>query len=287
MQLLHKLRSLTVAATVLAVSGCASLIESKTADLADDLSSAVYNNNDLETVATAMPTFIIMVDGFIEGSPDNASLLRTGASLNDAMAANFVTDLERKQRLSDKGRNYAFRAACAQNERYCDVLNQPFDQLEAALDQAGEDDIAYLYTLGVSWLGWLQVNTDDWNAVAQLPRAQAVLERVVELDAGYDYGNAQLYLGGIASLLPPALGGKPDEARAYFERAIELSNGDNLMAKVVYAQLYARLMFDQELHSRLLTEALAADPNVDGLILVNTVAQNMATDLLASEADYF
>jgi hypothetical protein len=110
---------------------------------------------------------------------------------------------------------------------------------------------------------------------------------VVELDAGYDYGNAQLYLGGIASLLPPALGGKPDEARAYFERAIELSNGDNLMAKVVYAQLYARLMFDQELHSRLLTEALAADPNVDGLILVNTVAQNMATDLLASEADYF
>ncbi|CAH0991446.1 hypothetical protein SIN8267_01552 [Sinobacterium norvegicum] len=287
MQLLQQLRRLTVVATVLAVSGCASLIESKTAQMADDLSSAVYNNNDLETVATAMPTFIIMVDGFIEGSPDSAGLLRTGASLNDAMAANFVTDPERKKRLSDKGRNYAFRAACAHDKRYCEVLDQPFDQLELALDQADEGDIAYLYTLGVSWLGWLQVNTNDWNAVAQLPRAKAVLERVVELDAGYDYGNAQLYLGGIASLLPPALGGKPDEAKAYFEQAIELSNGENLMAKVVYAQMYARLMFDQELHHQLLTEALAADPNVDGLILVNTVAQNMAQELLASEADYF
>ena len=42
------------------------------------------------------------------------------------------------------------------------------------------------------------------------------------------------------SLLPPTLGGKPDLAKKHFERAIEISAGTNLMAKVLYAEKYAR-----------------------------------------------
>jgi hypothetical protein len=36
-----------------------------------------------------------------------------------------------------------------------------------------------------------------------------------------------------------------------------------------------------------LSEVLAADPNVSGLVLANTVAQQQAKELLAESDDYF
>ena len=59
------------------------------------------------------------------------------------------------------------------------------------------------------------------------------------------------------------------------------------MARVLYAQYYARLVFDQELHDRLLGEALAADPHAPGLTLLNVLAQQRARELLESGKDYF
>ena len=76
-------------------------------------------------------------------------------------------------------------------------------------------------------------------------------------------------------------------ARDHFERAITLSKGENLMAKVVYARQYARMVYDRELHDRLLTEVLAANPQVPGMVLQNTLAQDQARALMASADDYF
>ena len=127
----------------------------------------------------------------------------------------------------------------------------------------------------------------DWDAIADLPRVEAMLERVVALDEGYDRGQAHLYLGVMRTLLPPALGGRPREGRAHFERAIALSKGRNLMAKVEFARRYARLVFDQAMHDRLLREVLEADPREPGLTLSNTLARQQARQLLATSEDYF
>jgi hypothetical protein len=53
------------------------------------------------------------------------------------------------------------------------------------------------------------------------------------------------------------------------------------------AEFYARLVFDRELHDRLLGEVLAADPKAPGYTLMNTLAQQRANQLLASGKDYF
>jgi hypothetical protein len=91
----------------------------------------------------------------------------------------------------------------------------------------------------------------------------------------------------LESLSPAAAGGRPEAARAYFERALQMSGGRNLMAKVLYAERYARAQFDRELHDRLLKEVLAADPQEPGLTLTNTLAQQRATQLLAGADQYF
>ena len=83
------------------------------------------------------------------------------------------------------------------------------------------------------------------------------------------------------------MGGKPAEARTYFERAIELTGGRDLSVKVWYADSYARLLYNRELHDRLLHEVMNADPNVPGYTLLNVLAQRDAADLLASADEYF
>ena len=89
------------------------------------------------------------------------------------------------------------------------------------------------------------------------------------------------------SLLPPTLGGKPELAKKHFDRAIELSNGENLMAKVLYAEKYARLLFDRELHDELLQQVIDADTGAQDQILVNTLARQKAAELLLDGDDYF
>jgi hypothetical protein len=59
------------------------------------------------------------------------------------------------------------------------------------------------------------------------------------------------------------------------------------MVKVLYARHYARLVFDQELHDRLLQEVLAADAEYPDMTLMNVLAQTQAHVLLDGSADYF
>jgi hypothetical protein len=272
---------------LLLLSGCASLLASGTGKLADDLSSAILNQDDLQTVRDGAPAYLLLVDGLIEGDRDNQKLLITGARLYGAYATVFVTEPARAQRMTEKARGYATRALCLRNTSVCHAQEQPYESFAAALAGLATRDVPLLYAYAASWAGWIQTHSDDWNAVADLPKVEAAMRRVVELDEGYDHGGAHLYLGVLASLRPPALGGKPDEGQAHFRRAIELSQGRNLMAKVQYALKYARLTFDRNLHDQLLHEVLDADAKAPGLTLINTLAKQQAQELLASAKDYF
>ena len=108
---------------------------------------------------------------------------------------------------------------------------------------------------------------------------------MVEREPGYELGRAQLYLGVIRSQVPPTLGGNPERGREHFEAAIEYSQGHDLIAKVEFARHYARLVFDQPLHDRLLNEVIEADPVYPGLTLSNVMAQQQAASLL--QENYF
>src|SRR5690606_33073922 len=145
----------------------------------------------------------------------------------------------------------------------------------------------FLMALAQSWLIWVRANADDWNAVADLPRAEALLETVLRIDETYADGSAHVYLGMLKTVRPPALGGKPEEARRHFEQAIRLSGGANLGAKVALAENYARVVFDRELHDALLRDVLAAPSKAEGQTLMNVLAQQRAQELLSSANDYY
>jgi len=278
------LRALLLSLPLLLLSGCASMIAD---GISDGLSQAIVDQDDPQTVRDGAPAFLLMVDGMIAGDPGDKGLLMAGAKLNAAYAAMFVDDPSRALRMSDKARGYALHALCKSASDTCGIATRSHEALLPLLKGLDDDKIDPLFTAATTWLLWIQQRSEDWAAIADLPKVEAMLDRVLILDEGYEQGQAHYYLGILRSLRPPSLGGNPEQGRVHFERAIALSNGHNLAAKVAYARYYARLIYDQELHDRLLNEVIASDPHVPGLTLSNVLAQREARELLASSADYF
>ncbi len=274
-------------ATSLVLTGCSTIISSATSGMADNLSSAILNQSDPETVRDGAPAYLLMMDSFVEGSPDNSRMLQAAAKLYAMYGAVFTEDPDRAKRLTERAWSYGQRALCAENNDACNVTALGFDEYDAAMTELEDGDVPALFAYSVSWLAYIRAHSDDWGALAELPKAESAINRLYELDPGFERGAIHLYLGILATLRPPALGGKPDEGKMHFERAIELSGGKDLTAQVEYAKSYARMLYDRELHDRLLTQVIEADPNVEGLTLFNIIAQRNAHELLATADDYF
>jgi hypothetical protein len=253
---------------------------------ADTLSAAILNQDDPALIESGVPAYLLAVDGLISQNPDSVALLSAGAQLFALYGSRFVTP-DRAVTLTAKARRYGDRAICLTHEPACHWADADYTQLVAELEGVGEKEIGPLYSYAVAWLSYLEATSEDWTAVAELPWVEAVLERALALDETYEEGALHAYLGILNSLRPPALGGKPDVAREHFERAIELSGGRDLSIKVEYARRYARLVFDQELHDRLLTEVLDAPVDAPGKTLFNVLAKQEAQTLLASSKEYF
>lgn len=270
-----------------ATAGCSSIMSSATTSLADSLTGAILNQNDPETVRQGAPAYLLLIDGLIADNPESTNLLLAGASLYSSYAGAFVEDRDRAAKLSEKGRDYGWRAMCTSDRSACKSWSAPYGEFEKVVSEMGVKELPVLYGAGAAWATWITANKSDWAAVADKARVDAMMRRVVELDDSYDEGSAYMYLGVLATILPEAMGGKPEEGRLAFERAIELSGGRNLMAKVLLAEDYARLVFNAELHDRLCREVIDADPEAPGLTLINTLAQEKARALLADSSDYF
>ena len=283
----HRFTLLLMILSSLWLSGCSGLVEQAGNRFAANLSSAVLDNDDPVIVEAGTASYLLRLDALVRQEPESPAFRQAAASLNSAYAGAFVKDPVRAARMTDKALTYALDALCLSDKILCDVRKLSLDEFKGRLDVLGKKDVALIYTAGTAWAGWIQSHSDDWNAVADMPRVEALMQRVIALDESYQGGAAHLYLGGLATVLPPALGGRPETGKIHFEKAIALSEGHNLMAKVVYAKNYARGIFDRELHDRLLNEVLSADPRYPGWTLGNTLARQEAAALLKSADDFF
>lgn len=279
--------ALAVIAAAMSASGCASLVSGAASSFADNLSKAVVNQTDPETVRDGAPSYMLLLDSLIEGSPDDPALLSAAANLYASYGAVFADDPERAKRLTARARRYASDALCYSYEPACDWPTATYDEFEASLAGLDEKHDDPVFAYAVASLAWIRAYSDDWAALARLPHMEALLGRYLEIGDEAVAGTIYTYLGILATLRPPALGGEPEKGRGYFERAIEISNGDDLAAKVELARSYARPLYERELHDKLLNEVLEASAEVDGYTLTNVLAQRDARVLLESADDHF
>jgi len=126
------------------------------------------------------------------------------------------------------------------------------------------------------------------EAMAELPRVELMMKRVLKLEEGYYYGGAHIFMGVLEASRPKMAGGDLNKAQDHFLKAIELGRGKFLMAYVYYAEYYAKKTFDKALYVSTLETVLKTPAEIiPDLTLLNTVAQTRARAMLNAANDYF
>jgi hypothetical protein len=126
------------------------------------------------------------------------------------------------------------------------------------------------------------------EAMAELPRVELMMKKVLELDEGFYYGGPHIFMGIWFASWPKEAGGDLKKAQKHFQRALEMGQGKFLMTYVYYADFYARKAIDKDLFVSTLQKVL--DTPVDiapEVTLLNAVAKKKAEDLLNHKEEIF
>lgn len=274
------------------LGGCGRMVSHYTRPILQDLTQSFLEQKDLDLAEQGVPAFLLALDGLIRHSPEDRNLLLAGAQAYSAYSSAFVADKnpERNRILTEKAKRYALTALSLQNRQFAQVRESPYGEFESCLSSFRKKDVPFLFQAAASWAGWIQAHASSTDALADLPKVESLIRKVLELDETFSYGAAHAFLGALLTVRPPAMGGRPEEARSHFERALELGKGKFLPSYVLYAKQYALLVYDKELFFGLLETVLhfPAD-TVPELTLMNLLAQRHAAELLARvrEEDYF
>jgi TRAP transporter T-component len=259
-----------------------------TASLLEDVVKSSYRQSDLRMIREGTPAYLMLLDGMVEAWPDNAQLLMAAAQGYSSFASVFTEDQDKEysKSLLGKAKQYALRSLELKGLK--DPLQRPFDDFQEVLKQLGKKEVPYLFWSATCWASWINLNLDSIEAVAELPRVESMMRRVLELDESFYYGGPHLFMGIWFASRPKMAGGDLRKAQGHFLRAIELGKGNFLMTHVYYANTYARAVLDKDLFTSLLKKVLespADDP--PELTLLNTVAKKKARELLGHVNEYF
>lgn len=280
-----RLKGLALAIAAIGLSGCGSLIQSATSGLTEQLGDAVLGHDDPELVREATPTLLILIDS-LAGEDAGPGVLGTAAQLYAAYGVVFVNDSERAQKLTERAYGYGRRALCAADRAGCGVRQLGFEDYEARVGAYPAARAQALFDYVIGYLAWVRARA-DYEALAQLPRIQVALQRLLEVAPADIRGSAHMYMGTLQCLRPASLGGDPEAGMENFEQALRLTERRDLSVQVEYARSCARLLYDRELHDRLLEEVLSAEADQPGLTLFNNLAKADAKELLGAADEYF
>ncbi|HUH01488.1 MAG TPA: TRAP transporter TatT component family protein [Kofleriaceae bacterium] len=201
-----------------------------------------------------------------------------------------------------------------------DKFTGPLDELKPLARSAGSGQRQNLLWAAVGLASSINMNKDDVNMIDMVGTAEWLLKRIVVMDgdgeifkptdpaAPWDAKAFEAEFGKKAGVpkdevhraLPhvalgllytsrgEAVGGDPEQGKRHFERAIDITGGKFLLAKVMLARNYGRIRTDREFFRQSLVEVLQTDPAIyPQQRLANEIAHRRARRYLKLEKEWF
>lgn len=278
------------AGLLLAGTGCSTVTSRLTSRYTGGMLQALYAQPDPELVRQGAPAFMLAMDGLLASSPNDPQLLQAATRAYTAYCQAFLSrdeDRPRAALLYGRAHEYGQRLLC-QYKTFARTKAAPQEDYEQALLAFEKRDVPALYAAGSAWLGWILANSDSMQAVAELPKALALMQRVLALDPACENGAGQLLFGIYYAAQPAGAGQDLPRSRAHFEEAIRLGGPGSLLPQVAYCEFYGKATLDETLFRDGLTRLLGQNPEErPELRLLNAVARERARQLLAHAEDYF
>ena len=282
--------SIAVALAALAACSPQKMALNRMATALADASSVYESDNDPEFVRVAAPSTLKTVEMLLSQDPNHQGLLLTACRGFTEYSYGFL-HVESELRTSDpavaqdlkvraekmyvRARGYCLRGLQLRHPGL--TLDALQKDPSAALGVTTKDDVPLLYWTGTSWGADIAVSPSQFARVAELVPIRALLLRAKVLDAAWDHGAIYETLIALDGL-PPLVGGNAAAARSDFDKAMELSGGQSVFARVAYAAT----LTNQAEKRRLLQQAVDVDVSKSpSRRLTNLVAQKYAKALLA------
>lgn len=250
---------------------------------------ALYDETDLPLAEQAMASNLKLLEGLHKADPSNQDILLLLTQGYSSFSMGFVEDesIARAKVFYLRARDYGF-LMLNQTEVFKDSIPLQEKKFIAAVQKLEKSDLPALYWSAFAWGGWINLSKDDPQAIFDLGKVKAMMQRVIELDEGYFYGTAHLFFGTIYGSLPRMLGGDPEKARVHFEKCLSLSGGKLMLANVYLARYYAQPLLDEALFDKYLKIVLQAPLDVlpDNRLLT-AIARDKAQKLIMKKEDLF
>ncbi len=250
---------------------------------------ATFDEPDPQLAREAMPAQLSLVEGLLRNDPKNAELQLLAAQGYCGYSFLFLEDSqpERAKALYLRGRDRALQAL-GEDGALKDLGAATMDRVPAILAKVDKDDAPALFWAAFAWAGYINLSKDSSEAIAQLPRVVAMMERVRQLDPDYHFAGADLFFGIYYASRPAILGGDVAKAKKHFEEARRRTSGKFLMTYALEAQYLAVAAQDQELFKGLLAKIQESPAGaLPEARLEDEVAKQKAAKLLEKMIDLF
>ena len=280
---------------VIAVQGCSlkTMAVKTVANTLSDSGDVFSRDEDPDLVRDAIPFALKLYESLLDSVPKHEPLLIATCSSFTEYGYAFVetqADIlgeahhdeakalrERALKLYVRGRDYCLRGV---DVRFPGIHDKLLADPVPALARAQKKDVPLLYWTAASWGAAISLGMDRPDLVIDLPVVRALAERALALDETWNKGAIHELMISLDSL-PEPLGGNPEHARQHFARAVELQKGLLPGPYVALATGISVPAQNRAEFEKLLTQALATDPEKDpSNRLVTLITQRRARALL-------
>jgi predicted anti-sigma-YlaC factor YlaD len=254
--------------------------------------STYTSDDDVELVAGALPFSLKLVESLIAESPKHKGLRMVAAQgfasyayieVQPKIDRAMVTDIDEAQKLKARARRLYMRGH-KQGLAGLEISHRDFAERLAqeprrAVADLKKKDVPLIYWTAAGLGMAISTSKDDPAMIARIPEVEALIDRALELDPGWDKGSLHEFFIQLAASKPGKL--DVEQIQNHFEKALELSKGKKAGLFVTYAEALAIPQQNREEFIMLLEKALAIDPDdyPDGRLL-NIIAQRRARWLL-------
>ena len=285
-----RMKTLALLLCALLLQGCIQTMAIRTMGGIMDYGLEAFNEEgDMKLAEGALGSNLKLVEALIKGDPQNAKLLLMASQGFNAYALAFAEDdsVERARLFYLRGRDYGMRVL-TQNPRIKEALDKDVTSFQSALSTLTKDDVPAVFWTALGWGSYINITRSDVGVVADLPKVTAMMEFVRQTDPTFYHGGPYLILGTMEGSMPQVLGGRPEKAKEYFERALSINGGKFLLTYVYYAKTYAVQTQNQELFESLLKKVEDASPDIlPEARLSNAIAKKKAMLLREHMNDLF
>jgi len=230
-------------------------------------------DDDTELIRAAVPFSLKLVESLLAETPRHEGLLLAAArgftqysyafvqedadELDDTDRVRASALRARAAKLYIRARNYGLRGLEVDHK---DFITRIKADPKATVKELKKSEVEMMYWTTLSWAAALATSR-DFTMLPEIPRFEALADRVLELDDNYDEGAIH---GFLITYEMSRLNPKPDRiaiAKAHFDRNIELAKGHQAAPFVTYAENVLVAQKDKAGFQQMLQQALKIDVN--------------------------